>query len=174
MRPGGFLKGGGLFGRNGLVFFAKANVGAEGLHRRLGGLFGVAGLQATDGGLDERRAHGLGDIEVEARADALEPSELIADAHGASGGPIADERVDEGRRGWGGGVPEISALLRFPSLSAQIPTRIGDFRRSFLTLEGPLRHGEDMGGGTKSQYSPAGYQRIPGGDRGHKNPEAPT
>ena len=56
VRPGGLLEGGGLFGRNGLVFFAKANVGAEGLHRGLGGLFGVARLQATDGGLDERRA----------------------------------------------------------------------------------------------------------------------
>ena len=117
---------------------------------------------------------GFGEIEVEACAYALEPSELIADPHRASGRPIGHERVDERLRGWGSPVPAISTLLRFPSLSAQIPTRIGDFRRSFLTPEGPLRHGEDMGGGTKSQYSPAGYQRIPGGDRGDNNPEAPS
>jgi hypothetical protein len=43
-----------------------------------------------------------------------------------------------------------------------------------LTLRGTLRHGEDMGGGMKTQYSPAGCQRIPGGENDDKNPEAPS
>jgi hypothetical protein len=100
--------------------------------------------------------------------------ELVSDPHGATRAPIGHERVDERLRGWVGPVPAISTLLRFPSLSAQISTPLGGFRRSFLTPEGPLRHGEDMGGGTKAQYSLTGCQRIPGGDHDDKNPEAPS
>ena len=153
----------------------KTNKGPEGFHRGLGGLFGVAGLETSDGGSHELGLTAVGKIEVEACAYALEPPELIADAHRASRGPIGDKCVDERRRGWGSPVPAISTLLRFPSLSAQIPPHFGRLSSQFLDSPKALSGMErTWGEERRAQYSPAGCQRIPGGDWGDKNPEAPS
>ena len=174
MRSGCLLEGFRLFGGNCLFFFRKADKGPEGFHRGLGRLLGVAGVKALDGGSDELWSHRVEKLEIEPRPDALEALELVSDAHGATRAPIGDECIDQGTGGWAAPVPAICTGLRFPLLSAQISTPLGGFRRSFLTPEGPLRHGEDMGGGTKDQYSLAGCRRIPGGDHDDKNPEAPS
>jgi hypothetical protein len=126
-------------------------------------------VKTVYGRSDELWFDGVRKLEVEARSDARETLELVSDPHGSAGGSIGDESVDEGPRGWVGDLLAISTPLRFAALSDQIPPLFDRFRRSFLTPRGLLRHGEDMGGGTKAQYSLTGCQRIPGGECGDKN-----